>query len=131
MQRAVIAAACGWTLAQVSCQQYLYITVSIHTYIDDTIQTIICSLLHILHLSSQMLYSNPLADQHTDGYNLINPVVNRRIKLTFLEETQGVCSEWESACHSSTSPAASYTTTFVCDFPLNSCILLLNSWFAN
>ena len=60
-----------------------------------------------------------------NGYNLINPVVNRRIKPTFLEETQSVCSEWESACHFGTSPAVSHTTTFVYNFPLHSCILLL------
>ena len=57
-----------------------------------------------------------------NGYN---PLASRPIKLPFLEESQSACSEWESACHSVTSPAASYTTTFVYDFTLHSCVLLL------
>ena len=63
-------------------------TVSIHTYVDDTMQTVVCSLSHILDISSQIVYSNPLADKHTDGYNLL---ANRQFKLTFLKETQSVC----------------------------------------
>ena len=35
---------------------------------------------------------------------VINLLADRHIKPPFLNETQSVCSEWESACHSSTSP---------------------------